>query len=127
MTPEERDAFAARPLPAVFATVDAKGRAHAVPVIYLYEDGAFLVITDRGSQKHKNVVRTGRATLCIDDRRSFKTVTAEGPVEVRDPVTYETRLRLHTHYRGEEAALKATADGAHEHMVAIVLTPERWY
>lgn len=127
MTPEEREAFVARALPAVFATVDAKGRAHAVPVIFLYEGGEFMVITERGSQKHKNAVRQGRAALCIDERDRFRTVTGEGPVRVGDPVTYETRLRLHTHYRGAEAALKATADGGHERMVALVLTPERWY
>ena len=127
MTPEEREQFVPAPNVAVLATVDGHGRAHAVPVLYLYENGRFLVLTDRGSQKHKNVLRTGRATLCIDDRRSFKTVTAEGPVEVQDQVTYETRLRLHTHYRGAEAALKTVANGAHEHMVALMLTPERWY
>ncbi|MBK9546457.1 MAG: pyridoxamine 5'-phosphate oxidase family protein [Dehalococcoidia bacterium] len=95
--------------------------------IHLYEDGELLVITDRGSQKHRNAVRQGRAALCIDDRARFQTVTAEGPVRVIDPITYELRLRLHTHYRGEEAALKATADGGHERMVALVIAPERWY
>jgi PPOX class probable F420-dependent enzyme len=127
MTPEQRQAFIVQPLPATLATVDAKGRAHAVPVIYLFEEGEFLVITDRGSQKHKNAVRQGRATLCIDDRSKFRTVTAEGTVRVIDPVSYELRLRLHTHYRGAEAALKATADGAHQRMIALVIRPERWY
>ena len=127
MTPEERHAFASRPLPAVLATVDGHGRAHAVPVIYQYEDGELLVITDRGSQKHRNAVRQGRAALSIDDRARFQTVTAEGPVRVIDPITYELRLRLHTHYRGEEAARKATADGGHERMAALVIAPERWY
>ena len=127
MTPEARAAFVSKPRTAVLATVDAKGRAHAVPVWYLFADGELMVLTDRGSQKHRNAARTGRATLCIDDRERFQTITAEGPVRVVDPVSYETRLRLHTHYRGEEAALKATADGAHKRMVALVLTPERWY
>jgi PPOX class probable F420-dependent enzyme len=127
MTPEQREAFVARPLPAIIATVDAHGRAHAVPVIYLYENGEFMVITERNSPKVRNAARTGRATLCIDDRAAFRYVTVEGPVRVVDPVTYETRLRLHTHYRGREAALKATADGAHDRMVALIITPERWY
>ncbi len=127
MTPEQREAFAARPLPATLATVDGRGRAHAVPVIYLYEGGEFLVITERGSQKVKNAVASGRATLCIDDREKMRYVTGEGPVRVQDPVTFELRLRLHTHYRGAEAALKSTADGGHARMVAVVITPERWY
>ncbi len=127
MTPEQREAFVTRPLPATLATVDSRGRAHAVPVIYLYEGGEFLVITDRTSAKTRNVARSGRAALCIDDRAAFRYVTVEGPARIADPITYETRLRLHTHYRGREAALKATADGAHERMVAILITPERWY
>ncbi len=126
MTPEERQEFVATAQGAVLATVDSEGRAHAVPVIYLYENGEFLVLTDRGSQKQRNCERTGRAALCINGWPKFLYVTVEGPVRIEDPVSYETRLRLHTRYRGEEAALKATADGAHERMVAVVLTPERW-
>lgn len=127
MTPEQRNTFVSRPLPATLATVDAHGRAHAVPVIYLYENGEFLIITERNSTKTRNVVARGRATICIDDRPAFRYVTVEGPARIIDPISYETRLRLHTHYRGREAALKATADGGHERMVAIVITPERWY
>lgn len=126
MTPEQRETFVARPLPATLATVDAHGRAHAVPVIYLYENGEFMVITERGSQKVRNAELSGRASLCIDDRERFRYVTIEGPVRIADPVSYETRLRLHTHYRGAEAARKATADGGHERMVALMITPERW-
>ena len=64
--------------------------------------------------------------LCINAWPQFRYVTVEGRVRIDDPVSYESRLRLHTHYRGEEAALKATADGAHEKMVALMLTPENW-
>jgi len=127
MTPEERDAFVSTPHTAVLATVDSKGRAHAVPVWYLYEDGEFLVITDRGSQKHRNVERSGRAAICIDDRTGrFTNITAEGLVSVDPTVTREFRQRLHTHYRGAEAAAKSTAGDAHEHMVVLRLKPERW-
>ncbi|MEO8540685.1 MAG: pyridoxamine 5'-phosphate oxidase family protein [bacterium] len=127
MTPEQREAFVVRPLPATLGTVDARGRAHVVPVIYLYEGDEFLVITARGSQKVKNAIAAGRATLCIEEREKMRYLSAEGPVRVVDPVSYETRLRLHTHYRGAEAALKSTSDGGHERMVALMITPERWY
>ena len=126
MTPEERATFAAKPQGAVLATVDGNGRAHAVPVIYLFENGEFIIITERGSKKHRNAVASGRASLCMNAWPQFRYVTVEGPVRVNDSVSYETRLRLHAHYRGEEAALKATADGAHEKMVALMLTPEQW-
>lgn len=126
MTPAEREAFVARPLPAVLATVDEKGRAHAVPVIYLYEDGQFMVITDRGSKKQRNAEHSSRASLCINGWPEFRYVTVEGPVRVEDPISLETRLRLHTHYRGEAAARRTTADNGHEHMVGLWITPERW-
>jgi PPOX class probable F420-dependent enzyme len=122
--PSKREAFIAEPRTAVFSTVDARGRNHAVPVWYLLKDGEFRVVTERGSQKHRNAARTGRAALTIMDGPRY--VMAEGPVQVVDPLSYEQRLALHTHYRGAEAAEKSTADGAHERMVLLVLMPERW-
>ena len=123
MTPAEREAFVSRPMTAVLSTIGKGGRIHAVPVWYLWRDGTFLVGTDRGSQKHLNAERTGRATLSIVE--GFKYVTAEGPVTT-GPMTLEDRLALHTHYRGAEAAAKSTADGHHERMVMLLLRPERW-
>jgi PPOX class probable F420-dependent enzyme len=125
-TPEE-DAFLAEPNTAVIATVDAEGRAHAVPVWYLYRDGTFRIITGRGSAKHRHILRTGRAALCVDERGDrFRHITAEGPVTVIDEVTYSERLALHSHYRGPEAAERIVSRGGHEAMVLLVLTPERW-
>ena len=120
----KRESFIAEPRTAVFSTVDARGSRHAVPVWYLWKDGEFHIVTERGSQKHKSAARTGRAALTIVDGPRY--VMAEGPVRVSDPLSYEERLALHTHYRGAEAAEKSTADGAHERMVLLVLTPERW-
>ncbi|MBE0611283.1 MAG: pyridoxamine 5'-phosphate oxidase family protein [Dehalococcoidia bacterium] len=120
----KREAFIAEPRTAVFSTVDARGRSHAIPVWYLWKDDEFRVVTERGSQKHKNAERSGRAALTIVDGPRY--VAAEGPVRVVDPLSYEERLALHIHYRGAEAAEKSTADGAHVRMVLLVLTPERW-
>jgi len=127
MDAETRDAFLRVPHTAVLSTVTKDGRAHAVPVIYLYDGATFRILTGRGTAKHRNIERTGRASLCIDERDgSMRYVTAEGPVAVEDPVTYEQRLALHTHYRGPEAARKVVDRGGHEGMVTLVLTPERW-
>jgi PPOX class probable F420-dependent enzyme len=128
MDEAQRDQFISAPHTAVLATVDAAGRAHAVPVWYRWQDGAFRVITGRGSAKHRNILRTGRATLCIDERGpAFRHVTAECRAEDAGPCTVEERLALHTHYRGAEAAQKVVAGGGHEGMVTLVLHPERWY
>jgi PPOX class probable F420-dependent enzyme len=112
----------------VLATVDRAGRAHAVPVWFTWDGEAFRIVTDRGSAKHRNIERTGRATLCIDEREGrYGFVTAEGPVTVQDPLTYDDRLALHTHYRGAEAGKRIVDQGGHERMVLLVLRPERWY
>ncbi len=127
MEQAERNEFIAQPHTAVLATLWSQGRVHAVPVWYLYEDGVFMVITERGSQKHRNAIKSGRATLCVDERDGlFRSVTVEGPVEVVDQVSYEQRLALHRHYRSDDAARAIVDRGGHEKMVMLLLTPERW-
>ena len=127
MDEAERDAFLATPRTAVLSTLSKDGHIHSVPVWYLYERGEFRIITGRGSGKHRNVVRSGRATLCVDEREGrIRYATAEGPVTVSNTVTFEERLALHTHYRGEEAARRIVEKGGHEGMVMLTLRPERW-
>lgn len=127
MTPEEREAFVQQPRTAVLSTTGRDGSIHAVPVWFRWDGTAFRIITERGSAKHRNVVRNPRATLCIDERDGrMRYVTAVGSVRVEDEVTREERLALHTVYRGAEAAEKVVAQGGHEKMVLLVLTPERW-
>src|SRR4051794_11109615 len=118
MTPEQRAAFLAEPRIATLATVGTYGRLHAVPVWFRFVDDTFRIITERGSTKHRNAVRAGRAAICVDDGR-FSYVSAEGPVEIQDICSYEERLALHTAYRGPEAARKAVDAGGHERMVLI--------
>ncbi len=127
MDDRERDLFLAAPRTAVLSTLSADGRIHSVPVWYLYRDSEFRIITGRGSAKHRNIQRTGRATICVDEREgSIRYTTAEGPVTVADTVSFDERLELHTHYRGAEAARKIVEKGGHEGMVMLTLTAERW-
>lgn len=127
MSPEERDRFLSTARTAVLSTLDPQSRLHAVPVWFRYADGAFRIITERGSAKHRNVVRTGRASLCIDERAGqMSFVSGEGPVDVVDEVTFEERLALHTLYRGEDAARVIVERGGHERMVLLILRPEGW-
>ena len=127
MTPPDRDAFLRQPRTAVLSTRTPSGQVHSVPVWFRWDGRAFRVITARGSAKHRNAVRTGRATLCVDERVGrVQFITAEGTVSVEDTVSREERLALHTLYRGPEAAEKVVAKGGHEDMVLLLLTPERW-
>lgn len=119
--------FLAVPRTAVLATVSAQGDARAAPVWFMFQDGHFTVLTGRNSAKRRNVTRTGRATLCIDEREEpYRYVIAEGPVTVSDTVSYDERMALQGWYRGEEAARRIVDRGGHENLVKLTLTPDRW-
>ena len=77
MDAHQRDQFLAQPRTAVLATVDPRGRPHAVPVWFRHADGAFRIITDRGSAKHRNVERSGRAALTETILSEFDRFTAD--------------------------------------------------
>lgn len=127
MTPEQRDAFLREPRTAVLSTLRRNGGVHSVPVWFRWGGDEFRIITERGSVKHRNVVRNSRVSLCVDERAGrVRYLTAEGLVRVEDTVTREERLALHTLYRGPEAAEKIIAQGGHERMVLLLLKPERW-
>lgn len=124
----ERDEFLSAPHTAVLATVDAKGRAHAVPVWYLWNGEFFEIIGGKDSAKMRHVELHGRAAICVDRRgERMQHVTAEGPADLGGTATPEWRLKLYTHYRGREAAEKTVARGGHESQRFLTLTPERWY
>lgn len=123
MSPKERDEFLRGVRPAVLSTIGEDGRVHSVVVWYLWDGSVFMVLTDRGSAKERNVRRTGRATIVVHEDINY--VSAEGAVEVRDPVSYEERLALWIRYSGEETARQVVTPGSSEKLVALVLTPER--
>ena len=59
MNARERDEFLRQPHTAVLATVDAKGRAHAVPVWYLWNGESFEMIGGKDSAKMRHVALRG--------------------------------------------------------------------
>ena len=128
MDADQRDEFLCLPNTAVLATVDAKGRPHAVPVWYLWTGQRFEIIGGKTSAKMRHIQLNGRAALCLEKRGggAFH-VTAEGPCELGDTATKEWRLKLHTHYRGAEAAEKVVSDDGHLDQRFMTLHPERWY
>lgn len=128
MNTEQREEFLRQPNTAVLATVDAKGRPHAVPVWYLWTGEVFEIIGGTNSAKMRHVELNGRAALCVDKRGNGAFhVTAEGPCELGGTATKQWRLKLHTHYRGAEAAEKIVAGDGHLSQRFMTLRPERWY
>ena len=67
---------------ATLSTVGRRGRIHAVPVGFTYEDGVVRIIGSRGTQKFVNAERSGRAAVCSVDRARW--ISFEGPARVTD-------------------------------------------
>ena len=69
---------------ATLSTLGRDGRIHSVPVGITYLDGVVRVIGSRGTQKFRNVERTGRASVNTVDRGRW--ISFEGPARiVEDP------------------------------------------
>jgi hypothetical protein len=121
-----RDEFLAQANVAVLATVDRRGRAHAAPIWYLYDGGAFIISTGRGSQKHRNVAANPEITLVIDRRTlPYYAIMARGPAEIGPPLTPEERLLLASRYLGEDLGRRYVESTAGEDSVTIRLRPRK--
>lgn len=82
LTPEVA-AFLDDRIVGVLATVSADGRARQSVVYYVRDGDRLLVSTDAGRWKAKDVVRDGRASLCVmGAERPFPAVTVAGPAEI---------------------------------------------
>ena len=114
MTPEEIERFirAVPARPAVLATVRADGRPHLAPVwVDLDDDGSIVFTTGEGTVKGRNLRRSGRAAMCIDDDRPpFSFVVLEGPVTIDDDLdqvrSWAARLGGRVHGRGAVGRLR---------------------
>ena len=87
MSADEVQAFLRSPVrPGILATVRADGRAHAAPVWFdVDDDGSIVFNTGEDTVKGRNLRRSGRASLCVqDDQPPFSFVTVEGPVTFED-------------------------------------------
>jgi PPOX class probable F420-dependent enzyme len=106
-TPEE---FLAEANVAVLATVDRRGRPHAAPIWYLYDDGEIIIATGEGSQKHRNVENNPEVTLVVDRRTvPYFAVMVHGRAEIGPALAPEDLKRLATRYLGEELAARYLA------------------
>ncbi len=122
----EQDEFLREANVAVLATVDSKGRAHAAPIWYVYEDGVILMSTGRGSQKHRNMEAHPDVTLVVDRRTlPYYALMVQGRVEIGPPVSEEERSRIASRYLSEEQARAYLARTQSENSVSIRLRPRK--
>ena len=130
MTAEQIRAFIrSTARPGLLATVRADGRAHVAPVwIDLDEDGSVVFTTGAGTVKGRNLQRTRRAAICVDDDRPpFSFVTLEGPVTIDDDLARvrEWATRLGGRYMGASRAEEYGARNGVPGELLVRLHPER--
>ena len=124
---ERRDELLQEPHIAVLATVGPGGNPHAAPMWYLYEDGVFFMVTDRGSQKHRNIERHPEVTLVVHrPSLPYYAVMVQGVAEVCPPLSEEAHVRLVARYAGEDAARAYVASTADEGFVFFQLRPRKF-
>jgi len=118
--------FLHEPNVAILSTVDKKGRPHALPIWYLYEDGELILSTGRGSQKHKNVEANPEISLTVDKRTlPYYAVMLRGRAEIGPPLTDEQRLIMAKRYLGDELGKRYYDATAGSDSITIRLRPEK--
>jgi PPOX class probable F420-dependent enzyme len=111
---------------AILATVDRKGRPHAAPVWYLYEDGALVISTGRGSQKHRNVEANPEVTVVVDRRTlPYFAAMVSGMAQIGPPLNDEKRLEMAVRYLGEEMGRRYVERTAGSDSITMRLKPRK--
>jgi PPOX class probable F420-dependent enzyme len=124
---DNREQFLQQAHLAVLATLGPGQRLHAMPVWYLYEDGMFIILTGRGSQKHRNIERHKDVTLVIDRRDlPYYAVMVQGTATIGPTPSPELRQRLAVRYLGAERGAAYTARRLDADSVTIQVRPEKF-
>ena len=103
LTPQELDTFLSEPHIAVVATSGPKGKPHAMPIWYLWRDGAVLFHTGADSKKMRNLRADPRISIVVDSKTApYKAVVIDGTAsgEAGDRALAE---EIAIHYLGERA------------------------
>jgi PPOX class probable F420-dependent enzyme len=130
MTAEEiREFILSVARPGLLVTVRPDGRAHVTPVwIDLDADGSVVFTTGAETVKGRNLRRTKRAVICVDDDQPpFSFVTLEGPVTIDDDLARvrEWAARLGGRYMGASRAEEYGARNGIPGELLVRLHPER--
>ncbi|WP_046497148.1 PPOX class F420-dependent oxidoreductase [Streptomyces odonnellii] len=89
------------------STVRADGSPHIAPIWFLLDGDDLVFNTGRETVKGRNLLREGRAALCVDDERPpFAFVVIQGRAEIdEDPGQLRAwATRIAARYMGEDRA-----------------------
>ncbi|WP_375483835.1 PPOX class F420-dependent oxidoreductase [uncultured Jatrophihabitans sp.] len=129
MTDDERRTFLTEGTrTGVLSTVRKDGTPHAAPIWFVLDGDDIVFTTGRDTVKGRNLVRTGVATLTVDEAAPpFSFVTVTGRVEISgdlgEMLVWTTRLG--GRYMGAENAEAFGRRNAVPEEMLVRLTPER--
>ena len=124
---ERAKALLAEPRICVLATTGPGDTPHAMPMWYLYQNDELLLQMAPGSQKHKNVERTGKATVVVDQREPpYYAVMVKGDADVLPDTSAAQRLAMATRYLGAERGKRYIDSYGGDDVVTIRVRPTRW-
>jgi PPOX class probable F420-dependent enzyme len=114
------------------ATTRRDGRPHVVPIWFVLDGDELVFNTGASTVKGRSLLRTGQASLCVDDERPpFSFVTISGPVSISEDLEemLPWSTRIAARYMGgdvaEEFGRRNTVEGEllvrlrAEHVVAV--------
>ena len=110
-------------------TVRSDGQPQSVPVWFLWDGEGFLIYSQSGRQKLRNIARNPRVGLNLNSNdRGGDVVRAEGTAEVVDDAPPATGVPDYLEkYRAAIARIGFDPDGfARAYSVALRVTPTRW-
>lgn len=110
------------------ATVRADGRPHVVPIWFVLDSDTVVFTTGRNTVKGKNLLRDGRAALCVDEEIApYAFITIEGTVTMSENqdemVVWATRIAAR--YMGEDKAEEYGRRNAVPGEMLVRLTPTK--
>lgn len=105
-------------------TIGPDSAPHVAPIWYVYDDGAFLILTDKTSLKVKNIKRDPRVVLCIDDEQPpYHYVIARGEASLHPALGADWRLALAVRYLGDQAGRRYVESTPATNEILIRLVP----
>lgn len=126
MTDEYREKFLRGANVAILGTVDSRGRPHATPVWYLYDDGEFRISIGAGSQKHKNIAANPNVSIVVDEgAMPYYAVMVQGEAVIGPGFSDEDSLRLAVRYLGEDVGSAYAARTDAEESISLTIRPRK--
>lgn len=107
----------------VLATVNDDGAPQQTVMWYLPQDGTIVMNTRKGRKKDRNLVRDGRASLCVEDAQRY--VALRGTISVDDDPErgQASVLAVASRYEGpEEAQRQVDETFSQQHRITLTMT-----